>query len=389
MEAFLSTLPPYVHDFLGKHPPTDVFNILRELVCFAVLYSDDRNHIKSSADSLLQKKKDREAQEEESVVPEAHAIVPIKEETEVEIKENPKDMASVVVAAVTAAAAATKEPHKPAYNVRTGELIKEPSTMPNTFPEWWGHKEFEPQAVSPPPRKETQKQETQDTQPESYGTSWISWDSTPATTSTTTTPENDHHHYSRMERAKSQIIPDLRSYPSEDHARLRSSQTSPNIKRLSTLNSKSATTTSPPARSTPSPAPRVSATPHKVPTRRLSSIVCESPVSTNTPSKFVSSATKQQKLREVNSNSPTPGSGTTTPTRSASVVLKQPRQNAAMRARAEHARQQQEELAKKKSATPLVSSTSLRLKQRVSSGIDWDAIKKERRNTIAEEPKKE
>lgn len=100
--------------------------------------------------------------------------MPIKEETEVEIKENPKDMASVVVAAVTAAAAATKEPHKPAYNVRTGELIKEPSTMPNTFPEWWGHKEFEPQAVSPPPRKETQKQETQDTQPESYGTSWIS-----------------------------------------------------------------------------------------------------------------------------------------------------------------------------------------------------------------------
>lgn len=209
----------------------------------------------------------------------------------------------------------------------------------------------------------------------------------------------------------SQIIPDLRSYPSEDHARLRSSQTSPNIKRHSTLNSKSATTTSPPARSTPSPAPRVSTTPVKVASRRLSGTqkikdnkkrvfvsdttsiiasVCESPVSTNTPaSKFVSSATKQQKLREVNSKSPTPGSGTSTPTRSASVVLKQPRQNAAMRARAEHARQQQEELAKKKSASPPVSSTSLRLKQRVSSGIDWDAIKKERRNTIAEEPKKE
>lgn len=60
MEAFLSTLPPYVHDFIGKHPPTDVFNVLRELVCFAVLYSDDRNHIKSSVDSLLQKKNERE-----------------------------------------------------------------------------------------------------------------------------------------------------------------------------------------------------------------------------------------------------------------------------------------------------------------------------------------
>ncbi|CAO3642794.1 unnamed protein product [Mucor hiemalis] len=303
--------------------------------------------------------------------------MPIREETEVEIKESAKDMASVVVAAVAAAAA-----QKPTYNVRTGELIREQSTMPNTFPEWWGHKEFEPQAVSPPPRKETQKLETPDSPPESFGTSWISWDSTPA--------ETDHHHYSRMERAKSQIIPDLRSYPSEDQARLRSSQTSPNIKRHSTLNSKSATTTSPPARSTQSPTPRVSTTPVKAaPSRKVSASVCESPVSTNPPSKFVSSATKQQKLREVNNNSPTPGSGTTTPTRSASVALKQPRQNAAMRARAEHARQQQEELAKKKSASPLVSSTSLRLKQRVSSGIDWDAIKKDRRNTITEEPKKE
>lgn len=60
-----------------------------------------------------------------------------------------------------------------------------------------------------------------------------------------------------------------------------------------------------------------------------------------------------------------------------------------MRARAEHARLQQEEFSKKKSATPLISSTSLRLKQRASSGIDWDTIKKERRNTVAEEVKKE
>lgn len=95
--------------------------------------------------------------------------MPIREETEIEIKESAKDMASVVVAAVAAAAA-----QKPTYNVRTGELIREQSTMPNTFPEWWGHKEFEPQAVSPPPRKETQKLETPDSPPESFGTSWIS-----------------------------------------------------------------------------------------------------------------------------------------------------------------------------------------------------------------------
>jgi hypothetical protein len=55
MESFLSTLPPYVHDFLGKHPPTDVFNLLRELVCFAVLYSNDRERINSCTDALLKK----------------------------------------------------------------------------------------------------------------------------------------------------------------------------------------------------------------------------------------------------------------------------------------------------------------------------------------------
>lgn len=56
MEAFLSTLPPYVHVFLGKHPPTDVFNLLKELVCFAVLYSDDRARIQSTTEALIKKK---------------------------------------------------------------------------------------------------------------------------------------------------------------------------------------------------------------------------------------------------------------------------------------------------------------------------------------------
>lgn len=102
-------------------------------------------------------------------------------------------------------------------------------------------------------------------------------------------------------------------------------------------------------------------------------------------------ATKTQKLRELNSRSPSQSNSTETsnaaktPVRSASVVLKQPRQNAAMRARAEHARLQQEEFSRKKSETPLASSTSLRLKQRVNSGIDWDTIKRDRRNTVSEE----
>lgn len=183
MEAFLSTLPPYVHDFIGKHPPTDVFNILRELVCFAVLYSDDRNHINSSADLLLKKKQDREVKsrrqysqlknlysyfiflfqssEKEAVVPEAHSIKPIKEETEVEIKETANE--------------AVKEEKKLLRNVRTGELIREESLMPNTFPEWWGHPDKELDHDTPP-RKETPKRDTtpEPQQPESYGSAWIS-----------------------------------------------------------------------------------------------------------------------------------------------------------------------------------------------------------------------
>lgn len=84
-------------------------------------------------------------------------------------------------------------------------------------------------------------------------------------------------------------------------------------------------------------------------------------------------------------NSPSHSTGTTsTPTRSASVTIKQPRPNNAMRARAEHARLQQEELSKKKTVKPMASSNSLRLKERVKSGVDWDTIKRERRNTVNE-----
>lgn len=114
--------------------------------------------------------------------------------------------------------------------------------------------------------------------------------------------------------------------------------------------------------------------------------VCDSPVSTVPPaSKFIQTATKQQQLRQNKTISPS-SSGTSTPTRSASVAIKQPRQNAAMRARAEHARIQQEEMEKKKNAPAIGSSTSLRLKQRVNSGIDWESIKRDRRKTVAETP---
>jgi hypothetical protein len=53
MEAFLSSLPPYVHEFLAKEPPFEAFNVLRELICFAVLYSNDRKNIQRQTERLL------------------------------------------------------------------------------------------------------------------------------------------------------------------------------------------------------------------------------------------------------------------------------------------------------------------------------------------------
>ncbi|KAI8365080.1 hypothetical protein BD560DRAFT_160329 [Blakeslea trispora] len=99
--------------------------------------------------------------------------------------------------------------------------------------------------------------------------------------------------------------------------------------------------------------------------RRASTAVCESPISTSAHDKTKSSPPV---------------------TRSASLALKTPRPNAAMRARAEHAKQQQEELERKKNAPVAGAAIGAKLKQRVNSGIDWDTIKKGRRQTIAEQP---
>lgn len=67
MEAFLSTLPPYVHEFIDKYPPTDVFNLLKELICFAVLYSDDRARINQSTEEFLKKRKQHSEDQQDQV----------------------------------------------------------------------------------------------------------------------------------------------------------------------------------------------------------------------------------------------------------------------------------------------------------------------------------
>ncbi|KAI9251208.1 hypothetical protein BY458DRAFT_493721 [Sporodiniella umbellata] len=70
------------------------------------------------------------------------------------------------------------------------------------------------------------------------------------------------------------------------------------------------------------------------------------------------------------------------PKRSASTI-QLPRQNAAVRARAEHAKQRQQESNTK--AAVATSPMTQRLKQRASSGINWDTIKQERRKTLTVE----
>lgn len=91
---------------------------------------------------------------------------------------------------------------KPTYNVRTGELIQtDKSKIANTFPEWWGHQESEPQVVPSIRKEEFHDSKAHDNKthagskthadstahedskaqvtksndkPEAYGSSWIS-----------------------------------------------------------------------------------------------------------------------------------------------------------------------------------------------------------------------
>ncbi|KAI8356140.1 hypothetical protein EDC96DRAFT_515885 [Choanephora cucurbitarum] len=341
MEAFLTTLPPYVHAFLNKHPPTDVFNLLRELICFAVLYSEDRERINQVTHELLEKRNEQSADEEEkeeneAVVPNSGTMQPIQEE-----QHEPEPIS---------------EPEKP--------------KLPNTFPEWWGHREYEPpkqpekkpvelptKSASPEPSIHHINRASPSPPPQSYPTTWVSFDA-PSTT-------HDDPHFFRLERARSQIIPHLREYPEQKSPPVRAGTVSgTSSKRHSMINPKTSTSSSVQPTS-PRPAKASPSAVAKKALHRASTAVCESPVSTSASDKPKSSPPV---------------------TRSASLALKTPRPNAAMRARAEHAKQQQEELERKKNAPVAGAAIGAKLKQRVNSGIDWDTIKRGRRQTIAEQP---
>ncbi|KAI8987974.1 hypothetical protein BDF20DRAFT_815097 [Mycotypha africana] len=130
MEAFLSTLPPYVHEFLNQYPPTDVFNLLKELICFAVLYSDDRARINEATNEFLEKKKLLTTLEKadgsvlESTSARSHETIEEEEEEaegKVKIDQETKKLDLQ----------------------QNDERKQKTASLPSTFPDWWGHHEEE------------------------------------------------------------------------------------------------------------------------------------------------------------------------------------------------------------------------------------------------------
>ncbi|KAI9469752.1 MAG: hypothetical protein EXX96DRAFT_587296 [Benjaminiella poitrasii] len=119
MEAFLSTLPTYVHEYLDKYPPTDVFNLLKELICFAVLYTEDRERLKRSTHEFLEKKEKEKGKV--ACVPET-----IQEDHTRKSESNNSNVHAQVDEQLAVVVDQKKK-----------------SAMPNTFPQWWGHQETE------------------------------------------------------------------------------------------------------------------------------------------------------------------------------------------------------------------------------------------------------
>ncbi|KAI9252896.1 hypothetical protein BDA99DRAFT_443797 [Phascolomyces articulosus] len=123
MEPFLSTLPPYVHDFLNRHPPTDVFNVLRELICFAVLYSNDREKILTLSKELINKG--------------AADGASMSEKIPIAAKEETRTVGTATPVSSTSS------------SIRSANDTPPPTTkqgVPYTFPEWWGHHD-EPESL--------------------------------------------------------------------------------------------------------------------------------------------------------------------------------------------------------------------------------------------------
>ncbi|KAG0171528.1 hypothetical protein DFQ28_000875 [Apophysomyces sp. BC1034] len=333
MDSFLSTLPPYVHAFLNKHPPTDVFNLLRELVCFAVLYSNDRARIAALTEELIQKGAaehfEEEAQGESHQVP---LLSVIKED-------NVDETATHLTESTTSTTADDKDEHQEEKVVNNG--------IPWTFPEWWGHREFQaPEPKEPKPRVvEAKKEEAEIPKREAPMATWIPWEDPPGEKQTKRTMSVRHN-----------VIPDLRSFLEKPVAPLEK----PVARKLNRKSLVQQTIAENKA------------------ARRMSAPVCDSPASTRaspSPPRPVPPPTRAV------TNTITAEPKSTSTVRSASAY--RPGQTATVRARAERAKQQQQMLEeKKKKALQESMRINGRLRSNTVSTIDPNAIKAERRKTM-------
>ncbi|KAF7729567.1 hypothetical protein EC973_004242 [Apophysomyces ossiformis] len=197
MDSFLSTLPPYVHAFLDKHPPTDVFNLLRELVCFAVLYSNDRARINAMSEELIRKGAADFVLEQPGTEKHKASASPADKADLASITDTADETKTHLTESTSSTAADEKDVHEEEKPVNNG--------IPWTFPEWWGHREFEP--AQPKERKarteekheEEQRKEEVVRKPEPPITTWIPW-------------ENPVKQTKRTISVRNNVIPDLRSF---------------------------------------------------------------------------------------------------------------------------------------------------------------------------------
>ncbi|KAI8081508.1 uncharacterized protein BX664DRAFT_340578 [Halteromyces radiatus] len=405
MESFLSTLPPYVHQYINKYPPTECFTVLKELICFAVLYSNDRERINLLSVDLLQKGADEAIAHKPyyssslsslastpmlaSPVQTSQQLVPsdIINKTMPSILKQQEDQPHLECKPIMeeddmysaslgrpALGSPTQEPTQHSMPSSSSPPVagkpSEKSTMPYTFPEWWGHHDTDNitkgnnndnnNNTKTTSNDQLSVSERKSTTKEMNITTWIpvELDDTPKSNRNSSRPTSVHN----------PTIPDLRSYL--DSSKGKKSQVQ------QTKDSAKAT-------------------------RRMSAPVpprCESPI-TVTPSKQViksSVSPTGQKMSRTPSIKSSSSSVTSSPpptalsrssstrTTSSTASTYRPGQTATVRARAEAAKQRQLQLEeeKRKQAASLTSRTSLRLKQQATSGIDWDAIKKGRRKTM-------
>ncbi|KAJ8651607.1 hypothetical protein O0I10_012830 [Lichtheimia ornata] len=347
MESFLSTLPPYVHDFLNKHPPTDVFNVLRELVCFAVLYSNDRERIAAKTKELLDQGADVVSKDTDTGSMGGQNTMATSNDND-SITTTTTAASKSSNTAATGGDKPTEKKHdvnKAVEKVVSHEVdvishqeattnSNQKGSMPWTFPDWWGHHDGSDETPKPKaqrkPSSEVLSQEPASIIPQEPAnnkpsrretvSTWVPWDE----------PSNAKDTSRRMQRSMSKPIPDLRSYLEK------STPASPPLQRRATSQRASA-----------------------VPAVKSSS-------GSTTP------VTQQQRASKTPSSAPM--------SRTSSTY--RPKQTATVRARAERAKAQQQEIEERKQKAAQLNNVSLRLKQQAKSTIDWDAIKKERRRTM-------